>query len=234
MKKKILGYVLGFCLLFSSLSAAEARSGSTIFGGKLLEEGEVAMTFGAGFPDVLYQFDFANSKTFNLALKARFNYSMGFSSYAVNGYVTAPLRIGIVQDSKLTFALKVEAGLFAGVLLDDTQGGNFSIGIPLEVGALFSLRVLDQLSVNFGVEIPMLLAINTTGLNDITTFIFSLEAMGGVEYFLNENFSLYLQVAIGPQFFIGELGRLFNRNKDFSNVSVGASGRFTAGLIWRR
>lgn len=219
--------VLWLCAMGWS-SSAKAET-STAFGGALLRGGEVILAGGVGFPEAFFHFDFANSSQFNLAFQARVNYNLGLPFFGGFGFVSIPMRIGIVQDPKFSFALKLDPGGFLG------GSGNvlpFLAGVQLGIGALFSLHVVERFNLNFGVELPMLLSFDVENRVSVVGFHLPIELLIGGEVEINEQLSLFANVSGGPYVYFGNLAR---RLTFFAgDAVVSGSFRFLVGVIWRR
>lgn len=203
---------------------------STSIGASLLDEGEVALTFGVGFPDLMFQFDFANSKSVNLAFKAKFNYNHGFSVFGTSASGTFPLRIGFAQESKLSMALKLEPGFFMGYFAGEID--SLVLGIPLGVGFHFSLQAIEKLIVTFGMDLPMMLLFEPTSRGKVASFSLPFEFSGGVEFEVDENYSIFARLNVGPMLYIGRVAERLNAAK--SSVYLSGTARFMFGVVWRR
>ncbi|MCB9640537.1 MAG: hypothetical protein H6728_03380 [Myxococcales bacterium] len=218
------------CGLWFGLGSQQANAGtSTAFGGALLGQGEVILAGGVGFPEAFFHFDFANSSQFNLAFQARINYNLGLPFFGGFGFINVPMRIGIIQDNKFSFALKLDPGGFIG--------GNgsqlpFIVGFQLGVAALFTIHVMERFNLNFGVELPMLLSFDPNNRLTEVGFHLPVELMVGGEVEINEKFSVFANVSGGPYVYFGNLAR---RLTFFStDAYVSGSFRFLVGVIWRR
>lgn len=228
MKRTFFGGLLGLWLWGLSLGPVEAAK-STLFGGSLLKQGEVALAAGIGFPDVMVHFDFANSPLFNLGVQARFNYNLGFPVFGAHAFLSVPMRISLVREDKLGVALKLDPG--------GTIGGGFQnallLGFQIGVGGLVSYEVTDRLSLIFNLELPMLLGFDPDNpLRVIPGFHLPIEFHVGMELELNENFAFFLHLGGGPYIYIGGLAqRLSNFT---SNVYVNGVAKLLFGIIWRR
>ena len=238
------------CLLLLPYTTAHAEEKKEVetsaMGASLLQPGEVAMTFGVGFPDAFFRFDFANSESINLAAQIKFNYNLSIPFFGANVFATMPTRFGIVQNSELNFALLAEPGIYLG-------GGHFDgfyIGIPLNLGALFSLHLVPKLSINFGIEFPMLLAFDVTnGTRTINGFGDKINPIGfnlpiefvvGAEYRINKQLALFARLSGGPSLFVGTLAELEsaatpgNSGRPVDSVIATGVLRFAIGLVYRR
>ncbi len=206
---------------------------SSIMGGSLLSLGETALTFGVGFPDLTFRFDFANSEKFNFATQVKFNYNFGFPFFGANLFLTAPMRFALPSNELLSVALSLEPGFFMG-------GGylkSFFLGFPLGLGLLFTLHAVPKLPINFGIEFPMTFSFEPTYKGNVFGFNMPIELFGGVEYRLNKVIGLFAKVSGGPFLFFGNIAQHYSReepNMKYQNVIVTGSIRFLTGIIWRR
>lgn len=233
---RVVGCMVVLWCCWVSVSQVRAE-GTTALGGALLDRGEVAISAAVGFPDVMAQFDFAQSRIINLALRARLNYNFGFPFFGLNAFVSAPLRIGLLQQvsSQLKVALMLEPGVYLG-------GGalyGFHFGVLLGIGGLVSYQVLPKLNLYGGLEIQFHMgwepgansALNISNIiRDVFGFHLPIEVVFGLEHPINENYSLFVRAAIGPILYVGSLGRILSAS--------GAAGHGTArlwlGMVWRR
>lgn len=216
---------------------------STVFGGSLLEEGEVALTFAVGFPDGFFQFDFANSRSFNFALRGRFNYNFGFPFFGGYPVISAPMRIAIIKPaasqfkrgkaapdpdaSPLTMSIQLDPGFGLGFSSAHSTMLGFSLGVAL----MLSYRVLPKLHVNFGFDIPLFFSLEPGNVRNVPFGVnLPLEAVGGVEYEVNENATLFARLSVGPIVYIGGMAGNFTAG----DVAVSGIARLWLGLIWRR
>lgn len=232
------GIAVGLLSLMIGLTGRQAHAeGSSALGGSLLEQGEVAITFGGGFPDALVQFDFANSKRVNLAMRARINYNFGFPFFGFNIFASAPLRINVmpISKSKLQVAVTLEPGAFIG-------GGalyGLHLGFLIGAGALVSYQINNKWNIYGGLELQFHIgfepdagsAFNPSGIiRPVVGFNLPIEAVFGAEYKLNESYSLFARIAIGPMIYAGNMGAVFNP----TGTAVHGSGRLWVGAVWRR
>lgn len=208
----------------------DVKYAGSAFGGALLQEGETLLGCGAGFPEIFCEFNFADSRYFNLAGKLSIQYAMGFSLLGFNVFFTVPMRFGILQGSRLSFAIKVEPGAFIGGLYLDSYFWGFS----LNPGALFTYQILDNLLVNFGIEIPTVLSFEPDYPGDAlgTSVNLAIELRGGIEYRLNKTLALFAQIGIGPMLYFENFARRLSQGKD--GVVVSGVARLTVGVIYRR
>ena len=223
---------MGWGQLAQAATPKEEMGPSTVLGGSLLDLGEVALTFGAGFPDLMFRFDFANSKRINLAFQTKINYSFGMSHFGGHIFVTAPVRFGIIQSTPLSFAVSVESGAFFG-------GGQLErlfFGIPVELAGLFSLALGHGWVLNFGLELPMTFSFEGGNTLDPFGWNIAMEGMVGAEYRLNSSLSFFAKLAGGPHLFVGNIASLLDQDaKQTPNgVFVSASLRLLVGIAWRR
>ncbi len=232
-------WLLCVCCLWLGGSATVAHAkDSTALGGSLLEQGEVAITVGGGFPDVLLQFDFANSKRVNLAMRARINYNLGFPFIGLHVFVSAPLRIALYQRAKWSVALQLEPGVWsgAGVYLGTSRPYGLNLGFMMGVSGIASYQVHAKVNLFFGLETQFVFGWEpeavtlSSGVRSVFGLQVPIEAFFGVEYKLNENFSLFARVAFGPRIYSGNLGGFFSS----FDVGGSATGRLWGGVVWRR
>ncbi len=218
-------------------TSRSAQANSSALGGSLLEQGEVAITFGGGFPDAFVQFDFANSKRFNLAMKARANYNFGFPFFGLHAFVSAPMRINLmpISKKKLQFALSLEPGGFLG----GSGIHGFHFGFLMGVGGLVSYQVNNKLNLYGGLDFQFHIGfepdagstLNISGFARPTIGLhLPIEVVAGAEYTINENYALFGRVAIGPMIFAGNLGAILHP----SATAVHGSARLWIGAVWRR
>jgi hypothetical protein len=230
------------------VGVVDAEAGtSTIFGGSLLEEGEVAQTFGGGYLDAFYQFDFANSRSFNLALRFRANFTHGFPFFGIYGHVSAPIRIGLIKQpasrfvrgkkapdkdaSPLSLAIHLTPGVFVGWGADQTVQVGIMFGATLGLGLMFSYQVSPTLIVNFGMDFPMFLSIEPSNARAVPLgFNLPMLVSGGVEYEVNESMSVFAKAGIGPVVYMGNMAG----NIGPDDVAVHGEARLWLGLTWRR
>ena len=220
-------------LLFGTgfFRTASAKN-SSIMGGSLLTLGETALTFGAGFPDLTFRFDFANSDKFNFATQVKFNYNFGFPFFGANLFLSAPMRFAIISDSFLSMAILVDPGFFLG-------GGylkSFFLGFPLDVGLLFTLHVVPKMAINFGIEFPMTFSFEPTNKVNVFGFNLPIELFGGIEYEISKAIAVFARLSGGPYIFFGNIAQrhTVNQLNQYDDVFVTGSIRFLAGVIWRR
>lgn len=224
----------GLCIIwwFRGISAVDA-AGSTIWGGSLLEQGEVAISCGGGFADVLCQFDFANSKQFNLAMRARANYNLGIPLWGFVGVISSPMRLSLWNNPKWNVALHLEPAVWMG-------GGpeyGFHIGFAAGVGGIVDYKINTKWTAYWGLELMFMFGFEagTPLMTKIGRGTFSLilpiEFVGGIDYHLNQKFSLFARLALGPMLYTGMLGGVVNRTAD---VAASGSLRLWLGLTWRR
>lgn len=232
-------WLFGLCLfLHGASSPAYAEESSSALGGSLLEQGEVAITVGGGFPDLLVQFDFANSKRVNLAMRARLNYNLGFPFFGFHAFLSAPVRISLYRQSKWSVALQLEPGVWAGggVFAATSVPYGFILGFMVGASGIASYRAHSKVDLQLGLEAQFLFAWEptaTSGFNfsrDIFGVQVPIEAFFGIEYRLNESLSLFGRVAIGPQIYVGNLGKFLAA----SGLGVSGTGRLWGGVVWRR
>lgn len=211
----------------------EAEGPTTVLGGSLLSTGETALTFGGGFPDVLFRFDFANAPWWNLAGQVKLNYNFGLPFFSFNAFITAPVRLKLIRQPKWTLALMTDLGLFLG------GGGaleRFRFGFPLGLGGMVTLHLVNKWSFNFGIDFPMVLSIDPSDSNNAIGFNFPIELVAGFEVELNRAWTLFLRLSGGPYLYFGNVAQVFTRvgSTPGDDLFVSGSIRAMIGVIWRR
>lgn len=236
-----------FSLVFLSMSNGVTQAAtSSVLGGSLLDEGEVAISAGIGFPDAFVQFDFANSRRLNLALRGSIQYNYGFPIFGVYGSISAPLRIGLIQPpsfrikdgrvlpetrtfSPWSASIQIHPGLlFMGISPEVHQ---YTFGVSLGLSVIVGYQVSPKLHVFFGLDFPMSLTIEPSNVRNAPIgFNLPIEAVGGVEYNVHPKWSLFARLAIGPMVYWGQFARQFA----LAENAVSGSGRLWLGVSWRR
>ena len=229
MGRAVASVLIGAVLLVAS--AAPCAAGGSVFGGRLLEEGDVSLTFGAGYPGVLAQMDFANSDRFNMAAKASLMFALGTLISGLNLRASFPMRISLMRGVPFSLALRVEPGLSVARQFESTYFGG-KVGVEVDA----SYRLLRNLELFGGLGVPAEVTVQlgtTRAGHDKVGFYIPILLVVGAGLRVSDDLQVFMRVAAGPALYLGNLSQ--NRaGLAATSSTVGAAVRVFAGIQWRR
>lgn len=207
-------------LLFALLSvpsASLAQEGSSrgpfsIHGGRLIGNGESALSAGAGWPGAYFQYDLGISSSFDLGLRGDLLWGAPTTTTGsllqthVGLLASAPMRLALSETRKIGMALGLRPGVYLG-RFTGSRGARFGddatgLGFLVEPSILFTIAPTRSVNVVAGARLPVLvLLVPDAG---VTELYFPILPFGGLELGLADDLNATFLLAFGPGLHVHE------------------------------
>ena len=192
--------LLSLCavLLAIPASAAGSRPSTSashwsVLTGQTVGSGNNIFFAQAGFPGVSAAYLHGNSSTMDFGGIFAFDYGVEGATDFIDPELKfqAALRFNLGHKDKLNFGLEIDPGL--AMLFVNTGSSSFHIGPTIPIKLVAGLKVNRELNVDFGLDTGFTLL-----FVDVTQFYIPIMFGGGLEYFINPDLAVTLNIRMGP------------------------------------
>lgn len=175
------------------------EAGWSATAGRTVGSGNSVLQAEAGWPGISFTFLHGANERTDWGARVNFNYKYMNTDTNLTGVdLQVPYRYRMTADPDSSVGVVLQAA--PGVTLYSNNGSTqFGFGLPL--GVVFDTRVSDTVTLDAGMDIPLLLSIT----NPFGVVFGPLFGVGG-EYMVDRNLAVTARVRVGPEVSLNHTG----------------------------